>query len=268
MRRLTILPLVAMPLIGCAVGPNYERPAVAVPADYADAPPTSRPASRPTACGTATAADLPRWWRTLGDPTLDQLVALSLRGGLDVEVAAARLDQARARAGISTADLLPRPSASASVLREQLSAADAIPQFDRRFTTYQFGFDASWEVDVFGGLRRSRRAAVAEAQAAAADVADARVTLAAEVARNYVSLRSAQARLAVADESVAAQRALVELTRVREKAGLSGGLDAAQAEALWPARSPRCRRCATRRCRRPTAWPCSSASRRGTCRRT
>ena len=232
MRRLTLLPLIALPLIGCAVGPNYEQPTVALPGEYADAPPTSQPTSQPTTRGSATAADLPAWWRTLGDPALDRLVVLALRGGLDLEVASSRLDQARARAGISTADLLPTPNATASILREQLSAADAIPQFDRRFTTYQVGFDASWEIDVFGGLRRSRRAAVAEAQAAAADVADARVTLAAEVARNYVSLRSAQARLAVADESVAAQRALVELTKIREKAGLSGGLDAAQAEAL------------------------------------
>jgi multidrug efflux system outer membrane protein len=172
----------------------------------------------------------PRWWQQFEDPVLDQLVDRTLDANHDVRIAVARVDQARAIFDDVTNDRFPTVVAGAAVdLREE-----AIPGFSdrpRRLTTYRAGFDAFWEIDVFGRIRSQIRAAAATAEGFEADVDDVRVSVASEVARNYFELRGLQQQLAVADRSLANQRETLRLTEVRRDAGFGEEQDVASAAA-------------------------------------
>jgi NodT family efflux transporter outer membrane factor (OMF) lipoprotein len=187
---------------------------------------------------------LRRWWTTFRDPVLDSLIERAVSGNLDLQIAEARIREARAARGIAAAGALPQVGASADYARTRRS--ESVPPFKgtrgpespfgaRDQNLFQAGFDASWEIDVFGGVRRDKEAALAQVQATEEAQRDVLVTLLADVARSYVELRSAQRRLTILDETLSSQRDTFGLVRARAQAGLATDLDVAQAEGLLAA---------------------------------
>lgn len=208
--------LIAFALAGCAVGPDYRAPAPDLPAQWSGA----------ADARALDAAVLAEWWRQFDDPLLDALIADALAANRDLATARAQLREARARRGLAGAQL--GPTVDASVTGSRSTAEDAAGN-DVTRELYSAGFDAAWELDVFGRLRRGAEAAEADVGASAESLRDVQVTLAAEVARNYVELRTAERRLAVTEASVAAREESYALTQWRLQAGLVSELDAAQA---------------------------------------
>ena len=219
---------------GCSVGPNYKRPEVKVASEWAEAK-QSGVDGRP--------AELTRWWTAFNDPLLNSLVERAVRSNLDLRQAEARIREARALRAVTASGEWPTLDVSSSYSRSQASenafssqsrtgGGGALP-----FTAstepqnlFRTGFDASWEIDVFGGVRRSVEAADATLQATVEDRRSALVTLLGDVARNYIDLRGFQHRIEVAQANLKAQQETLELTRVRFQAGLASDLDVAQAE--------------------------------------
>jgi multidrug efflux system outer membrane protein len=206
-------------LSACAVGPDYKTP-VAAPVVLQNAPAGAFSTANPEA----------EWWKAFNDPVLDGLIAQGLSGNLDIRVAVARVDEARALFKDARLDQLPRVTASGGYAKsDQQQPGSNGERVESE--TYQAGFDAGWEIDLFGRVRRGVESARAEAGAARADLRDAQVTIAAEVARNYLELRGAQARLAVANRNLDTQRETLRLTKVRYDAGAGNPIDVASAQA-------------------------------------
>jgi outer membrane protein, multidrug efflux system len=181
---------------------------------------------QPDAAGTTTEGAVSKWWQTLHDPELTALVERAVQGNLDLRMASARILEARAARGVARADLLPTIGLSDSVQRLRSSPGPAgllAPAFESNFI--QHGFDASWELDLFGGRRKAVEAATADVAAVAEARRDTLVTLAAEVARNYSELRGIQRRLEITNRNIKLQEDSLELTRVRAEAGLGTQLD-------------------------------------------
>jgi multidrug efflux system outer membrane protein len=234
---------------GCAVGPDYHRPEVPLPAAWSQplkepvAAVPGQPAAAPGQPAAAAGEPAAAWWSGFRDPVLDSLVERGLGQNLDLRVAQARVREARALRGGAEAAGYPSVGGSASYSRVRssqtafpvISGGSAGPGnsfFGRpQQDLFQAGFDASWEVDIFGGVRRSVEAARAEVAAAQENLHDTLVSLLAEVARNYLELRGFQRRLAIAGENIGSQEATLELTRSRFQAGLTSDLDVARAEA-------------------------------------
>lgn len=184
----------------------------------------------------ATRADLTRWWERLHDATLTSLVERTLAANPDLHVAQARLRQARAQHAQAAAALWPTVSVSASGTGRRsgqravgLDGQTSI--VDVTSGSYGGTLDASWEPDIFGGLRAGRDAATADLAATAADLDGVYVSLAAEVATSYLELRTLQARLDIAQKNAASQQETLTLTSFRAQAGLVSTLDVEQARA-------------------------------------
>ena len=172
----------------------------------------------------------PRWWHQFDDPVLESLEKEALESNHDVRIAVARFDQARSVFQDVALDRYPIVPVSASVDKRK----QVIPGFidkPKEISTYRAGFDAFWELDVFGGVRSSVRAAGATAESYQATLDDVRVIVAAEVARNYFELRGLQQQLAVAERSLTNQRETLRLTQLRRTAGVGEELDVARAAA-------------------------------------
>jgi len=222
-------------LAACAVGPDYARPEVGL-----------RPAfmGSPAGAGETGSAE-GAWWATFDDPLLAVVVARAVSGNLDISQAQARLRQARAGVRAAGAAFAPTIGLDASAAQSRVSlngpdgALAGAPGFQRENDLFDVGVGASWEIDLFGGLRRGHEAARANAGAAEANLAGVRITIAAETARTYIGLRTLQERLRVAQERSEVQRQLVELTRLRYEGGVSTELDLRQAEALLEASDAR-----------------------------
>ena len=215
--------LAALLLTGCAaVGPNYAAPELAAPATWQGAA-AAKVAVAPTA-----PADLATWWRQLDDPTLTDLVEQALQTSLDLRAAQAKLQEARARRALAGAELFPTVSGSADGRRVKASGEAGSGGTANRFSA---GFDASWELDVFGGIRRGVEAAQASLEASQASLHAVQVSLVAEVGLNYVEWRAAQAALAIARANAASQTETLQLTQWRAQAGLTTALDVEQARA-------------------------------------
>jgi multidrug efflux system outer membrane protein len=214
-----VLIALAVATSACSVRAPYKAPAVApVTLKSADA-----------ALVVEQAFD-PRWWAQFEDPVLDDLVSRALKTNHDVRIAVARVDQARAIFDDVKLDRFPTVTAGASVDKR----STAIPGFSdepRTITQYSAGFDAFWELDVFGRVRNQVRSAAATAESFQAFADDVRVSVAAEVARNYFELRGLQQRLAVAQRSLENQQETLRLTRVRRDAGIGEEQDVASAGA-------------------------------------
>ncbi len=208
-------------LAGCAaVGPNY------VPPD------TRAPSSWHTELGKGLISKetdpktLANWWTTLNDPELSSLIERTVAGNLDLKKALARVREARARRGISEANLFPTLDVTGSASRSRSSEETGS---GKTRDLYSAGFDAGWELDIFGGARRSIEAAEADLEASQEGLRDVLVSLVAEVALNYVEARTYQAQLAVAEANLKAQQETYELTQWRYEAGLSDELSVEQA---------------------------------------
>ncbi|MBL0926250.1 MAG: efflux transporter outer membrane subunit [Phycisphaerales bacterium] len=207
---------------GCTVGPNYAPPMPEVPASW----------QQTLAGGPSSAsAEAARWWTTLNDPKLNELIDRAVAGNLDLRAARARLREARAQRGVVAADFWPSADASGSYSRGRNSASTSQGRFSNfgEYDNFQTGFDATWELDVFGRTRRGVEAAEAEIASAAENIRDVLVSLTAEVAANYVDLRSSQRRLEIASNNVRVQQSTVELAESRFKAGIASELDLARA---------------------------------------
>jgi NodT family efflux transporter outer membrane factor (OMF) lipoprotein len=211
-------------LAGCTtVGPNYRQPVVAVPPHYQEA-----------AASTARDAELAAWWRGFGDPQLSALIDLALVQNLEIQSAAARIREARALERAAGAAGLPQVDAQASTARQRISehaipvppgsgdgGAFGLPGSE--FNSFRAGFDASWELDLFGRTRRSVEAANARTGAAVWDRRDVEVSVAAEVATAYIRLRTAQAQRANAEAELDRQQRLERLLAAQARGGLITG---------------------------------------------
>jgi len=228
--RLLFLALLAALVGGCAVGPNYQRPAISAPTQW----------SAPLVGGETNApASLTAWWKNFRDPELNSLIHRAVQSNLDLRIAQARVREVRAQSGIAVAGLLPTVDSSGSYARTETShhqpVLGSIPvpaSVPFNNDVYQAGFDASWEIDVFGGKRRAVESARAEVAASEFGQRAALVTLLGEVARNYIDVRGYQRRLAIANENVEAQSRALAITRDRFSQGLTSDLDVQQAAAL------------------------------------
>jgi len=193
------------------VGPDYQSPNLRVPERWSAA-------TAQTDAPNSDRARLARWWAQFGDEKLNELIDQALADNVDLKVAQARLNQSRASRKSSEAGLFPTVAASAGGNRSRSS--DAVGQRQSR-TLYDAGFDASWELDLFGGVRRGIEATTADVAASEADLASTRVSLIAELARNYVEFRSSQRRLAIARDNLASQSTTTQITEWRYQAGLA-----------------------------------------------
>lgn len=206
---------------GCMVGPDYRPPRMHPPSTFVAAsaqPSTTRPSTQP-----AEMVDLQHWWESFHDPELDRLIADGIGSNLDVQLAQARVLEARANLQGNVATLFPTVDASASYTRSQFSkngfgslggtgatgttgtgAAFGVP--GSRNNLYQAGFDAGWEVDLFGGTRRAVEAAAYTLESQVDARRNAMITFLSEVARNYMIVRGLQQELAIVNGNVASQQ--------------------------------------------------------------
>ena len=211
MRSLFLL-VATTALAGCTVGPDYRPPSISLTGTY----------HAPSAMAGAT----DRWWTKFGDPVLDRLVDDALAQNLDIAAAAARVDQARAVARAAGAALLPQGDLSASAQHERQSLRTPVGSVSnelglpRSYSLYQLGPRASWELDLFGGLRRGREAARADRASAEAEADALRLSIAAETADAYLQLRGLTARLDVAARQLDTERQLVTLVRQQADQGI------------------------------------------------
>jgi NodT family efflux transporter outer membrane factor (OMF) lipoprotein len=206
---------------GCAaVGPDY------VPKDPVAPEGWQAELTEGLAAGQTDPKALARWWTVLNDPVLDGLIERAALGNLDLKQAAGRVREARARRNISQADLFPSLDATGSAAKSRGSEDRGSGQ---EAELYQLGLDAAWELDIFGGVRRTVEADTADIQASEEDLNDVLVSLLSEVALNYIDLCSFQARLAVAAENLVTQQETYDLTQFRFQAGLATELSVMQA---------------------------------------
>ncbi len=222
MRKLILL-LVTATLSACAVGPDYRKPDLPAPAAFVSA---ADPAFA--------AQDVePEFWKLFQDAELDRLVTQALAANHDIRIAEASLRRVRALRAESRFDLAPTVTASGG--RTEAKASEhqlrGLPVTERTDRYYDAGFDAAWELDFFGRIRRGVEARSAEVGAAAASLDEVRITVASEVARNYFELRGLQRQLAVAQRNADNQRSTLELTQVRFDAGQGTELDTTRAQA-------------------------------------
>lgn len=215
---------IVLPLLvtACTVGPDYQRPETAGEAGAWLSPANSGE------------ADLVPWTR-LGDPVLTDLIEKAVAANLDIVEAEARLREARAHRSATRALALPNITAVSAAQQTQTSLngqfpAARIPLFDRDFSLFDVGFDASWEIDLWGGLRRATQAADRQIEAARARAVDVRLQTVAEVVRAYAQLRGGQALLATARANVSDAEQSARIVRLRVKAGEAADFDNARAE--------------------------------------
>lgn len=210
--------LLALALSACAVGPQYDAPETA-----------SAEISVAADAGLETASFEAAWWRQFGDPILEDLVSRALEGDLDLRIAVARVREARALFRDTRLDYAPEVTAHGGYQKQDAPLPGDTQSVE--WEAYELGFDASWELDLFGRVRHGVAAARADADRAEAQLRDAQVQVAAEVAREYFALRGAQQRLAVAGRNLDNQREALRLTRVRLDLGAGDELDVQSAAA-------------------------------------
>ena len=209
------LVVAALFLTGCTVGPKYKRPATPVPPQW----------NVDQARGAVAGEPPEQWWKSFNDPVFDKLVQEAVRANLDLQLAAARVDEARAERGVAKSGLFPSVAATASASRNRQrvvvpaqGSANIVPV---EFNNFQGGFDAAWELDFFGRIRSGLQAATADATAASEARRAVLVAVLGELGRSYAELRGFQLRLNIANKNITIQQDTLDLTRVRAKAGLA-----------------------------------------------
>ena len=217
-------------MAGCTVGPDYQRPDTALAHRYLGQASVEQRSA-------ATSASLAMWWEGFADPVLSDLIAKALEQNLDLAQASARVTQARAGLGAANAALLPSANITGQAARSYQSVEtplgqvlDSTPGYDRYGSAYELNLGASWEVDLFGGLRRGREAALAEYQASEAGVAATRLAVAAQTADLYITARGLQARLDIANRQVKTQQDLLEKVQLLYSKGLAANYQVHQTE--------------------------------------
>lgn len=228
-RRLALLLSVSV-LTACAVGPDYKSPEIHVSPRFLGQESVAQRQVQ-------SKADFQAWWASFDDPLLTRFVALALDQNLDMAQAAARVAQSRASLRQADAALLPSANVSANAARTYQSVEtplgqllNATPDFDRNSSYYEANLGASWEIDVFGGLRRGSEAARAEYQASEAGAVATRLAVAAQTADVYVTVRGLQARIAIARQQTEARRQLLSTVKLQYEKGIAAELQVRQAE--------------------------------------
>jgi NodT family efflux transporter outer membrane factor (OMF) lipoprotein len=201
------------------VGPNYHPPQMSVPSAWVSSPEQE-----------TIAVNLVQWWTIFNDPNFTSLIDRAVESNLDLKQAESRIRQARATRRVVSAGLWPTIDATGSYSHNQ--SAGSRRTAPTRYDLWQSGLDSVWELDIFGGTRRAVEAAEADIQAAVEDRRDVLVTLAGEVALNYIDLRGFQQEIVIAQNNLEAQQRTAALTRKRFNAGLVSALDVANADAL------------------------------------
>jgi len=219
MLKVTLL-FCVLAIAGCTVGPDYHPQEAKMPLGWASTTPIKT---------TPAYADIVDWWTKFNDPNLTSLVERATNTNLDLLQAQARIRQARAARGIAVGGLWPTADVSGSYERGRFPDSGGSNAATRNL--FQTGLDAVWEIDIFGGVRRSVEAADADVKVAVEDHRDVLVTLVSEVALNYIELRGFQQEIVIAQNNLAAQQQTAELTRKRFQGGLVGSLDVANADA-------------------------------------
>lgn len=208
-------------LAGCTVGPEYVKPDAPLPAQFDQAVEQAKAQPAQT-----------RVWEAFGDAQLNALIARALEANTTIAQAAARFDETRALRGLSVFSWFPTVTAGADAERSSPSGDDPfLPEEQGRTDTYNAGFDATWEIDLFGSLRNQNRAISRRLQASAAELADARLTIVAETAQAFFALRGAHARLALTRRNLEALGESVDLVTVLEENGRGTRLDVARISA-------------------------------------
>lgn len=238
--RLTLIAL-ALSLAGCAVGPDYQAPDPQMPGSY-------HQMDRQQASKTGSAVINTRWWQTFNDPMLNALIDEAIGGNLTLQQAVLRIAGARQQLAQARGGLLPSVNGSAKVNRQQLGLkgelesnginaqslgdnGSLLSNLEQPVTLYQGSFDASWELDLWGKVRRQVEQANAENQAAIEQRNDALVSLEAEVARAYLQLRGAQATVTTLEQQIAIAQQSWELTQSQQSSGLAPLTDVENAQA-------------------------------------
>jgi len=241
MRTLSIAVATAL-LAACTVGPDYVRPDVAVPGQFVQAAQPAVAAGNDGAeHAPAVFSSDPAFWRGFDDPQLTQLVEQALAANHDLRIALSHYDRANALLRGAKFDRLPTITASAEASDARASAdqAPGVARDDRDGKSYSAGIGATWELDLFGRIRRNVEAQRAETAASAADLEAAQVAIVGEVARTYVELRGLQERLRVAHENADNQRETLRLVDARLDAGRGTEFDTARARAQLETTSSR-----------------------------
>jgi len=217
--RRTIAFAAVLLLGACAVGPDYQAPVLSLPGHWGSEA-SAEPAKAPA---------LSLWWRNLGDETLNALIEDAVQGNLDVATAKAKIREARASYDQSRGSLFPSVDASTSVTRQKNGSGSASSASGDVSNQFKAGFDASWELDLFGGNKRGIEAAAYGVDAADDELRATLLTLVGDVATNYVEARGYQARIAFARRTAESQRETESLTRVKFETGASSRVDVANA---------------------------------------
>ena len=224
--HLSTVALLALLTGGCAnlpsVGPDYHKPETKAPANW----------SEPLVGGeTNAAAATAAWWKNFHDAELDSLIARAASSNLNLKIAQARVREARAHYRMTSANFWPTVDAAGSYARQRqsenqpvLDSFPSLPSSAYENNVYQAGFDASWEIDVFGGTRRATESAKAQVAAAQFGERETLVTLLGEVARNYVEARGYQRRLEIARDNIRAQEQSLAIVQNRFTNGLTSQL--------------------------------------------
>ena len=229
LRPLTLLLSVSI-LTGCAVGPDYRSPEIDVSSRFLGQEAIVHR-------DVQSKADLNAWWAAFDDPLLTRFISLALEQNLDIAQAAARVAQSRASLRLADAALLPSANVSANAARTYQSVEtplgellSATRDFDRNASYYEANLNASWEIDVFGGLRRGREAARAEYEASEAGAIATRLVVAAQTADVYVTIRGLQARIAIARQQAETRRELLSTVKLQFEKGIAAELQMRQVE--------------------------------------
>ena len=232
--HLSTVAVLALLAGGCAnlpsVGPDYHKPEAKAPANWSD----------PLAGGeTNAAAATAAWWKNFHDAELDSLIERAAQSNLDLKIAQARVREARAHYRMTAANFGPTVDAAGSYARQRqsenqpvLNSFPSLPSSAYENNVFQAGFDASWEIDVFGGTRRATESAKAQVAAAKFGEREVLVTLLGEVARNYVEARGYQRRLEIARDNIRAQEQSLAIVQNRFTNGLTSDLDVQQANTV------------------------------------
>jgi NodT family efflux transporter outer membrane factor (OMF) lipoprotein len=221
MQKLIIL-LLLVP-VGCtAVGPEYTRPELDLPPEWNQAADWDVIPDQAT---------VRQWWLVFEDSVLTTLIEQAAEQNLDLQIAVARLDEARARLRMTAGDYLPTLDAQGSVTRQE-SRPSALDPGGTTDTYYAAGMVAGWELDLFGRIRRSVQASAADYQASREERTNVMISMYSQLASTYVDIRTLQTRLHTAQANIRSQKEILSLTKSRYKHGLATGLDVAQAEMI------------------------------------
>src|SRR6266849_5364188 len=223
-KEILVVGLLVMLCAGCAVGPNYKRPAVPAPPEYRGVPPDQTGKSVVASFGEQ------KWWDAFQDEVLSDLIRTALKQNYDVRIAAARILQARAQVGISRADQLPSVSAGASAVNERIPQTVRIPSIET--SANQVSLSLAWELDFWGKFRRATESARANLLSQEWAQREVIRSLVSDVASAYFQLRELDLELEISRQTLASRKDSLRLTQILADGGATSMLDVRQAEQL------------------------------------